>query len=171
MLSLQQQHPRTTTVMAWPWPCLTLLSTSVVVALDLVSKHWVHTHLPAGQPIVLWPGVFQLTYVINQGGAFSLLHHNPMLLTSLSGLMLIALIAILVWFQPKTWGENLGFGAMIGGALGNLWERLFMGGVTDFLDVCAIHYPIFNVADSFICLGVAGLIGYYVWHRPHVLGS
>lgn len=171
MLSLQEPHTPRATLMVWPWPGLTLASTALVVVLDLASKYWVQTHLPAGQPIVVWPGVFQLTYVVNTGGAFSLLHRNPMLLTTLSALMLVALIGILVWFRPKTIGENIGFGVMIGGALGNLWERLFMGGVTDFLDVCAIHYPIFNVADSFICLGVAGLIGYYVWHRPHVLGS
>ena len=143
----------------------------MVIGLDLVSKLWVQHHLSLGQPVVIWPGVFQLTHVVNTGGAFSLMHQTPALLTTLSGLMLVALIAILVWFKPKTWGENLGFGAMLGGALGNLWERLLMGGVTDFLDVCVIHYPIFNVADSFICLGVAGLIGYYVWHRPNVLGS
>lgn len=171
MSSHPSPHPHTTWPIAWPWPSLTLVSASVVITLDLLSKHWVQTHLPVGQPIVVWPGVFQLTYVVNQGGAFSLLHQNPMLLTSLSALMLVALIGLLLWFQPKTWGENLGFGVMIGGALGNLWERLFMGGVTDFLDVCVIHYPIFNIADSFICVGVAGLIGYYVWRRPHILGS
>jgi len=127
-------------------------------ALDQASKWLVQSNLRPGESIALIPGVFQLTLTYNTGAAFSMLNRHTGLLTVIS----MGVMAILLAYglsRPRFMrGERLGLSLIIGGALGNLIDRLLHGKVTDFLDVIAIHYPVFNIADSFIFCGVALLI-------------
>lgn len=130
--------------------------------LDQASKWLVNAYLNPNQSWPIIPHVFQLTLAYNTGAAFSLLHSQPALLTGFTSLVFLALLAYGLSRQHFLKGELLAMSLILGGALGNLLDRMLIGHVTDFLDVIAIHYPVFNVADSFIFCGVLLLMGVHI---------
>jgi signal peptidase II len=145
-----------------------LLGALVVYCLDALSKAYIIQRLDPGESIPLIPGIFHLTRLQNSGAAFSMFYEHPELLTFVASL----LFAVFTWYMltKKTLAasEMIGFSLVLGGALGNLMDRLQIGAVTDFLDFTLIRYPVFNLADSFIFAGVILLLIAYVnqYHHP-----
>lgn len=127
----------------------------LVVALDRMSKIFVQNNLSLGQSIEIIPGFFHLTYILNPGAAFGMLAGQTWFFIVTA----ILVLGVIVYFHatlPK--GERLMricMGMIGGGALGNLYDRLFIGKVVDFLDFKVWSY-IFNIADSMIV--VAGFL-------------
>jgi signal peptidase II len=137
---------------AWVRAGLVLL---VVVAADQLSKHAIRQSIVPGEERGVLPGI-QLVNTRNRGVAFGFLPGNHIAITLVIGL---ALIALLVYFalhatRPLVW---LPTGMLIGGALGNILDRLRDGSVTDFIKL-PLGWPPFNLADSSITLGVLLLI-------------
>ena len=140
------------------------------LALDQASKWWIreviarpHGDLGNGMP---WPGVFELTYTTNKGIAFGMLQGAGVFLAPIA----IA-IAVAAWvYSHRNDGEsNLSHTAMAllaSGALGNLYDRLFRGEVTDIFWFRLINFPVFNVADSCITIA-AGLARGLLSRRPN----
>jgi signal peptidase II len=127
--------------------------------LDRITKYWVmQTFSFLGQTLPLLPGIFHLTYVTNTGAAFSLLSGRVEWLRWLSLGVSLVLIAF-AWFGPmlSLW-EQLGYGLILGGAIGNGIDRFFLGYVVDFLDFRLIKFAVFNIADSFISIGIVCLL-------------
>lgn len=113
---------------------------------------------------VLLPGILKLHGTRNTGAAFSLLSGNPMLLAALS----IALLLVLLVFAKQMLHHRLmaiSLALVLGGALGNLVDRLARGYVVDYIEVLFINFPIFNLADILITLG-AGLTAMAVLRMP-----
>ncbi|MGB0564845.1 MAG: signal peptidase II, partial [Spirulinaceae cyanobacterium] len=133
--------------------------------LDQITKYWVKTSFAAlGDTIPLLPEVFHFTYVVNTGAAFSLFAGGVAWLRWLSlivsvGLMIYALVSPR-WLLI----EQFGFGFILSGALGNGICRFLYGYVIDFLDFRLINFPVFNLADVFINIGIACLL--YLSFRP-----
>lgn len=141
----------------WDWR---LLGTVVAVfAADQVTKQVVKATLPIGAS---WPadGLVRLTHGTNTGTAFGLLPNQTLFLIFAS----LAAIGFLVYFYRAYALEKpilrYAIGLQLGGAFGNLLDRVVFGRVTDFVDVG--WWPIFNVADSAICVGMATLIAVIV---------
>jgi signal peptidase II len=137
---------------AWIRAGLVLL---VVVAADQLSKHAIRQSIVPGEERGVLPGI-QLVNTRNRGVAFGFLPGNHIAVTLVIGL---ALIALLVYFalhttRPLVW---LPTGMLIGGALGNILDRLRDGSVTDFIKL-PLGWPPFNLADTSITLGVLLLI-------------
>jgi len=140
---------------------------AIVCLLDQLTKLWAIHVLGSGRTITLIENFLQLAYATNQGGAAGLLHDHPLVLTLLS---LVALLVIVWWARAVPSEEKLariGFGAILGGAVGNMLDRFFRGGflvgtyVVDFIDAhwyYRVHWPTFNLADSAICVGIAIVI-------------
>lgn len=140
---------------------------SFIILSDQVSKYFVKAHfLPNPYRIVqVWENFITLRFVKNQGavwGIFSDPSHTimPRVIT---GLSLIALVIVMYYFlkiEAKCKWELLSLSFIIGGAVGNIIDRFAQGYVVDFLDVAigTYHWPTFNVADSFISMGVILLI-------------
>ncbi|WP_303672567.1 signal peptidase II [Vampirovibrio chlorellavorus] len=126
--------------------------------LDQGSKWLAKAYLSPGVSVPIIPGVFQLSLAFNTGAAFSLLRHQPQLLSAFTSVLFIVLLTYALSRRQLAKGEPLAMALILGGALGNLVDRLTTGRVTDYFDVVAIHYPIFNVADSFIFVGVILMI-------------
>jgi signal peptidase II len=133
----------------------------LVFGLDQLTK-WAALYvldLP-DRPIVVTP-FLNLVMVWNRGVSFGMLNSAGALAPwLLSGLALAVVIALLVWLgRTEHWLNAIGLGLVIGGALGNVVDRLRYGAVVDFLDFHAAgyHWPAFNVADAAICIG-AGVI-------------
>jgi len=127
----------------------------------LVTYFFALTIPPQTLPII--PGVFHLTYVVNTGAAFSLFNQGVSWLRWLSLLVSIVLLVI-AWFGPN-WNrwEQAGYGFILSGALGNGIDRFVLNQVVDFLDFRIIQFPIFNLADVFINVGVACLFISAFW--------
>jgi signal peptidase II len=126
---------------------------AVSLLLDVVTKYGVIKLLAIGQSWPLWPGVFYFTHAVNHGAAFSLFQGQGWLrwlsLAVSMGLMGLAL------FGPRLQKlEQIAYGAILAGALGNGIERFSQGYVTDFIDVRLINFAIFNWADMSINIGM-----------------
>lgn len=143
--------------------------------LDQASKAVVARALAPGASRGVIPGLFNLTHVRNRGGAFGLLANvdGPWVEFFLIGFAAaaLALVVGLLWRRPdRLVGAALGL--ILGGALGNLFDRLRAGGVVDFLDfhLRGYHWPAFNLADSAIVLGAATLVVEVFRSRPRTSG-
>lgn len=130
----------------------------VAFFLDQLTKYWIVQTFKLGDTLPLLPGIFHFTYVTNTGAAFSLLSGKVEWLRWLSLVVSLVLIAI-AWFSPllNRW-DQLGYGLVLGGAMGNGIDRFILGYVVDFLDFRLINFAVFNVADSFISIGIVCLI-------------
>jgi signal peptidase II len=126
--------------------------------LDQLTKFWVMQNFSLGETQPIIKGIFHFTYVQNTGAAFSLFAGKVEWLRWLSLLVSIALIALAL-FSPVLIGwEQWGYGLILSGAMGNGIDRFILSYVVDFLDFRLINFPVFNLADVFINIGIACLI-------------
>lgn len=137
------------------------VSLVLVVVLDQLTKWWAVGALQGRPPLVILENFFWLRYAENTGAAFSMLEGKVSLLAWVS--MAVAL-GMLIWawrLRPEEHGMRLGLGLVIGGAVGNLIDRVRLQYVIDFIDVHWMnlkHWPTFNIADSAVCVGMAMLL-------------
>jgi signal peptidase II len=143
-----------------------LLGALMVFLLDAVTKITIVQMLEPGESLPIIPGVFHLTRMHNTGAAFSLFYQHPEILTMVAGTFFLILLGYMLTRKSLPMLEAVGFSFILGGALGNLLDRIRLGGVVDFLDFTLINYPVFNLADSFILVGVGLLLwAYVIQHR------
>ncbi|MDX2273450.1 MAG: signal peptidase II [Cyanobacteriota bacterium] len=133
------------------------LAALVAILLDRLTKQWAVARLLPGPEIELWPGVFHLTYVENTGAAWSLFQESGGFLKWISLAVAVGLLIFALRF-PLPRREQIGYGLILAGAVGNGIDRFATGYVVDFLNVIAIQFPVFNVADVAINLGVGLLL-------------
>jgi len=128
--------------------------------LDQISKILVMKNLPYQVSQVLIPNFFSLTYTKNTGGAFSILSGNVLFLGVIGLIVLACFIYYIEKHPPKTWLETVSSAFVLGGLLGNLFDRIVRDGVIDFLDfqIFSYPFPVFNIADIAIVLGIFTII-------------
>ena len=124
----------------------------LVVLLDQFFKHWILLTLAVKEDMQLLPGIIGLTNEPNTGAAFSILSGQRWLLVGIACVAAIFIIAILLRYNYGFWG-TLGLAAVLGGTVGNLIDRIFVGQVVDMFELYFVNFAIFNVADIFITLG------------------
>ncbi|MGE0531828.1 MAG: signal peptidase II [Hyphomonadaceae bacterium] len=129
-----------------------------LVALDLVTKAWARTELRYGEPVEVLP-FFNLTLGYNRGVAFGLLNEAGGLVVLLVTAAISLIFGAWFWREPRSF-TRLGLAFVLGGALGNFFDRLSRGEVTDFLDLHVLgqHWPAFNLADTAITCGAVVLV-------------
>jgi len=144
---------------------LLLLLAALVVIADRCSKLWIVHHINPGYGITIIPGIFRLTHVLNTGAAFSLFDSfSPIVVRdSLVAFSVIAVIIVLtmLWRAGRELSlTGIALALILGGAIGNLYDRLRFSHVVDFLEVHIVHYhwPDFNIADSCIVIGACLLL-------------
>jgi signal peptidase II len=143
-----------------------LVVSAVVIALDQITKAVVRHALVPYMPQEVIPHVLNWTLAFNRGAAFSFLQEASCWQTWLfGGLAVVVCIGLVVWLvrtPRRDWRTALPVALIIGGALGNLIDRLIHGQVTDFIQVYwhAWSFPAFNIADSAISIGAALLIAF-----------
>ena len=138
-----------------------LIITSLgVLLIDMLSNVLIKHFILLGIRIKIIKGFLYITYVKNTGAAFSIFRNNTLFLIILS----IVIIGLLFYYLSKkiylSKLENISYGLILGGAIGNLFDRIIYGYVIDFIDIYIFKfdYPVFNIADMAIVIGVIILI-------------
>jgi len=146
---------------------------AVVVLLDQATKAMIRAWVPLHERIVVVPGFFDVTHVQNTGAAFGLFAgatspYRPLLLNAVAFAVFV-LVLVYAFRSPVHWRRlQLALAGILGGAIGNLIDRVGSGAVTDFLRLHAAdrwEWPSFNVADSAITVGVV-LLALDIWKNP-----
>lgn len=131
--------------------------------IDLISKQLIIKFMELGDSVKIINNFFYITYVRNKGAAWSILEDKRILLLIIT---VIALYLINKYMNKEklTNTDSLAYGLIIGGIIGNLFDRVFYTEVIDFIDfrIFGYNYPVFNLADSFIVIGVIILIIFYL---------
>jgi len=138
-----------------------LLLSALIVLADRLTKLWVILHVPEGDAIVIIRRVLRITHVRNPGAAFSMFTESArpeVTRWALAGFSILAaaiVLFVILRFGRRATPTMIALALVLGGTLGNLWDRLRSGLVTDFIEVHIVHYhwPDFNVADSAIVIG------------------
>ncbi len=146
-----------------PW--LLLISVAIIVA-DRITKMVVASRVPLGEGIPVIPGFLRITHWLNEGAAFSLFADSASPnavrwgLIAFSALAAIAVLIALVRLGSRFTLATVALALVLGGALGNLHDRVVYGSVVDFIEVhiFGYHWPDFNVADSSIVVGACLLL-------------
>ena len=132
----------------------------ILFLIDLVSKVIISTNLELNNSLVIIDDFFSLTYIKNYGAAFSILVNYRLLLIIVSIIVIILLIIFLIKNKLKTKLEFICYSLLLGGILGNLFDRVVYGYVIDFFDFTFFGYnlAIFILADSFIVISIILLL-------------
>lgn len=137
----------------------------IVVLVDRWTKHLVAVRIPMYSHIQIIPGFFRLTHTENTGAAFSLFADSPshwktLMLIAFSAVAMVV-VSVLLWKQSRPLTlTGIALALILGGAVGNLWDRIASGRVVDFLLFYLKQYqwPVFNLADSSIVVGACLLV-------------
>ena len=136
-----------------------LLICAIVLFLDQISKSIVAAFMKVGSTIVVIKKFFNITYINNNGAAWSILSNKNTFLIIFSIIAIIIIYRFMYLFKNNK-RNNIAFGLILGGIIGNLIDRWLFGYVRDFLDfkIFGYNYPIFNIADTAVVIGVVLLI-------------
>jgi signal peptidase II len=144
-----------------------------VILLDQFTKWLVNRSITLHDSVVLIPGFLKLTNVQNQGAAFGLFADSTSQWRAASlilfSVIAMCIVTMLLWRNShQITMTGLALSLILGGAAGNLWDRMMHGHVVDFLDffVGSYHWPAFNVADSAIVVGAFVLMGEILFAKP-----
>ncbi len=150
---------------------LSLIVAILITVLDQVTKTLVRYSFVLGESRPVINGFFDLTYLRNTGAAWGILGGHNTLLLFLSIIMLVLITLFRKSFLSDTWEHSLALGLLVGGIAGNLIDRVRLGYVVDFFNfhIAGYHWPVFNVADAAICVGVGIYIISAVWLSGHPL--
>lgn len=149
---------------------------TLVILLDQLTKYLIRANLGYGETIYVTKKLFWLTYVRNTGAAFSFSFGddalNKIVFIVVSSLASVFLLILIKKTKSKT--ELIAYTLILGGAMGNLIDRIFLGSVTDFLwcdfpDWIMHRWPVFNIADSSIVVAIVILVLYTLfWEKKKV---
>ena len=128
-----------------------------VIFLDQLTQYLALMFLRSLDTVPLWEDVLHLTYVENPGAAFGMMKDQRWIFMTVSTVAIVALLVYLLWKKPQSKVECLAVAFIIGGGIGNMIDRVALGYVVDMIDFRLIDFAVFNVADSFVCVG-AGLL-------------
>jgi signal peptidase II len=141
-------------IRSWRLPALLYGTAAAAYLLDRLSKLWAEQTLAGRAPLEIVPGVLRFTYTTNSGGAFGLGQSAPLLFACAT--LIVSVIIVAVSFRLSRPLVAVALGLVLGGALGNLTDRVargpgLSGKVTDFIDLRV--WPVFNLADSAVVIG------------------
>lgn len=140
-----------------------------VVIIDFITKYIVKNSMELGESFSVIPGVINFTYVLNKGAAWGMLADKRWIFLVFSAVAIILICVLLYMYKDAPKLVRIALSLVLGGGVGNMIDRtfygemLFDGAVVDFIEAAFIDFPVFNVADSAVCIGAALLIVYMIF--------
>ena len=135
----------------------------IIALLDQAAKFFAAGLLQSVDTVPILSGIFQLTYVENSGAGFGVFSDYTWLLTVLTLIIIVLAVSYVVFKRPNNTILLTALTFMIGGAVGNLIDRIRLGYVIDFFDFTLINFPVFNIADCFITIGAVVFAVYIIF--------
>ncbi|MBQ7374343.1 MAG: signal peptidase II [Clostridia bacterium] len=138
-----------------------ILYTAIIlggILLDQITKLLASTYLKVVDTVPLIEGVLHLTYAENTGAAFGMLKDHRWVFLSISTVAIIGMGLYLYLFKSESRLYDVAIAMIVSGGMGNMFDRLGLGYVVDFIDFRLINFAVFNGADSFVCVGSGLLI-------------
>jgi signal peptidase II len=147
-----------------------------VIAVDQLSKAWIRSWLSLHTEHEIIPGWLSFSHILNHGAAWGMLSGQRWFLIAVTLFVMFIVGQMARELAPHSKMARAGLGLILGGAIGNLIDRIWMGAVTDFIDLqTSIEwirtFPIFNVADSALTVGVIILLIDFLWNRREISSS
>lgn len=139
------RHPRIL------WIAITLAG----ILLDQLTKLLVSGGMALYESIPIWDGVLHITYIQNRGAAFGMLADHRWVFLIISSITILAMLAFLLLTRSRNPLLLTAVAMILSGGIGNMIDRLALGYVVDMIEVRLINFAVFNVADSFVCVGAA----------------
>ncbi len=141
----------------------------IFLLIDQATKFIIINIIEHGGEVEIIPSFFSLAYVRNYGAAFSILQNNLLFLISASVVALVVIIFMFIKDAPLKKYDIFVYAMLIGGIVGNLVDRVFRGYVVDFLsfDIFGYHFPVFNLADTFIVCSIAYILIFGDWSEKN----
>ena len=134
-----------------------------LVFLDQISKWLAVIFLKGEESVYVINNLLRFSYVENRGAAFGMLSNNRWVFLIVSSVMIVAIIAYVFKERLKNKWAYVSCAFIVGGGIGNMIDRTVIGYVIDFIDFYTIWSFVFNIADSFVCIGAGILMVYLVW--------
>ncbi|MBJ6746435.1 signal peptidase II [Streptococcus sp. 121] len=125
---------------------------------DQLLKSWVVDHIAIGEQLTFWPGIMDLTYLQNRGAAFSMLQGQFWFFFLTTALAMGAAGYYFFKARANQWERQVGLALMMAGGIGNFIDRASQGFVVDMFQLTFIDFAVFNLADTYLTVGVAILI-------------
>lgn len=129
----------------------------IIFLLDRISKIIIVSKIAYLSKHQILKNILSITYVKNTGAAWSILEGKQLLLIAI-GIIFLSLILLIALKEKSTLINTIQYALILGGGLGNLYDRIFLNYVIDFISIDILNFPIFNLADMFICIGTFMLI-------------
>ena len=139
-----------------------IIAAILIIVLDQISKVLTTRYFELGEVKTIIPEILSFTYVQNEGAAFGILQGARVFFLIMTIVVFFGVLYYIIKTHPQSRLEKLALAFMAGGAAGNFIDRLYFGYVRDFILVDFIEFPVFNVADCFVCIG-AGLYILYAF--------
>ncbi|MBC8182979.1 signal peptidase II [candidate division KSB1 bacterium] len=148
---------------------LKLLSWSaIIVLLDQVTKKLVSSSIIYGDSISILGDFLRFTYIKNPGMAFGIQVGNRYVFTAFSLIASLVILVYLFRLKPENFWARFALASILGGAIGNLIDRIVHKEVIDFIDIRIIRWPVFNVADIAVTLGMILLIAFVIFDNKEL---
>lgn len=132
-----------------------------VFAVDRLTKLAVTANLGLNDSVTIIPGILHVTFVLNPGGAFGLLPRGQLFFTLVTMAVFLAVAAYYLIERPEGIGMRVALGLVLGGTAGNMFDRLTVGKVIDWIDFRI--WPVFNIADSALVIGLGLIAMFILW--------
>ncbi len=134
--------------------------------LDLYTKHLAFERVPDHPPLPVVKGVLSFQKTENPGIIFGIGQNHPALFLAISIAAVPLIVAIFLTVKHPRWITTISLGLILAGTLGNMFDRVARGSVRDFIKFDFMNFPLFNLADSFICVGVCLLVIEILFFEP-----
>ncbi len=125
---------------------------------DQLLKSWVVDHIALGEQLAFWPGIMDLTYLQNRGAAFSILQGQVWFFFLTTFLAMVVAAYYFIKAKSSQWERQVGLALIMAGGIGNFIDRASQGFVVDMFQLTFIDFAVFNLADSYLTVGVVILI-------------
>ncbi|MBG9988193.1 signal peptidase II [Aerococcaceae bacterium DSM 111176] len=137
---------------------VTILTIIILVFCDQFLKIYIHNQFQPNETMTIIEDVINFTYIRNDGAGWGILSGQRTFFIIITLIIVIILIRIIIKNKDKSWIQLIWIGMIIAGAIGNLIDRILLGYVVDMFHLIFIDFPVFNIADMALTVGIIGLI-------------